>query len=177
LTLRARLEVKLQKIYDAAAMAERANNPCRMYQAIRSLAPKQTFQKVNIRSEAGDLLGPEQAADRLQEWFSELYHADAAPASLHAFDWPFTCTEFQHYNNCHLPRLWIPGMLRLHFGGGRLSQSPHTLTHSFKHVDRMGTYLLAGVVDTFASCRRQNRGHNVPRIFVPLPFWNRVERC
>ena len=55
-------KVKLQKIYDAAAMAERANNPFRMYQAIRSLAPKQTFQKVNIRSETGDLLGPEQAS-------------------------------------------------------------------------------------------------------------------
>lgn len=89
-------KVKLQKIYDAAAMAERANNPFRMYQAIRSLAPKQTFQKVNIRSETGDLLGPEQAADRLQEWFRDLYHADAAPASLQAFDWPFTSSDFQH---------------------------------------------------------------------------------
>lgn len=89
-------KAKLKKIYDAADMAERANNSFRMYQVIRSLAPKQTFHKVNIRSDSGELLGPEQAAKCLRDWFSDLYHAEPALAPLQAFDWPFTSSEFQH---------------------------------------------------------------------------------
>ena len=88
-------KTKLIKIYEAANAAERANNPFRMYQAIRTLAPKQVYQKVNIRSNNGDLLQPAQAADELQEWFSALYYADKAPTSPHEFCWPFSDFDFQ----------------------------------------------------------------------------------
>ena len=87
---------RLQKIYEAADMAERAKNPFRMYQAIRQLAPKQTFLKVNIRSDTGNLLGPEQAADLICDWFRGLYHSDQVTDSKQGFAWPFTTTEFLH---------------------------------------------------------------------------------
>ena len=88
-------KAKLQKIYDAAAAAERADNPFRMYQAIRTLAPKQTFQRVTLRSNNGEMLSPDQAADHLADWFRQLYHDDQPSEEACAFDWPFSMTEFQ----------------------------------------------------------------------------------
>ena len=88
-------KAKLQKIYEAADAAERAGNPFRMYQAIRSLAPKQTFHQITLRSITGDMLGPDQAADQLCDWFQQLYHDDQPPEEACAFAWPFTLNEFQ----------------------------------------------------------------------------------
>ena len=88
-------KAKLQKIYAAAAEAERADNPFRMYQAIRSLAPKQTFQRVTLRSDHGEMLSPDQAADQLSAWFQKLYHDDQQSGEACTFDWPFTLAEFQ----------------------------------------------------------------------------------
>jgi len=84
---------RLQKVYDAALLAEQARDPFRMWQAIRDIAPKQNFSKIHLRTETGDLMRPEQAADTLQAWFHELYHPDDPPDPACAFEWPFTCTE------------------------------------------------------------------------------------
>ena len=85
---------RLQQVYDAARRAEQARDPFRMWQAIRELAPKQTFSKIHLRTDNGDLMHPEQAADYLQQWFSQLYHSDDIPDTARAFEWPFTCDEF-----------------------------------------------------------------------------------
>ena len=87
---------RLQKVYDAALLAEHARDPFRMWQAIRDIAPKQNFSKIHLRTETGDLMHPEQAADTLQAWFQQLYHSDDPPDPACAFEWPFTCTELAH---------------------------------------------------------------------------------
>lgn len=87
---------KLQKVYDAARQAEQASDPFRMWQAIRSIAPKQTFRRIHLRSDTGALLDPDQAADQLQLWFAQLYHSDIPLDSVGNLDWPFTCGEFEY---------------------------------------------------------------------------------
>ena len=86
---------RLQKVYDAARRAEQACDPFRMWQAIRSIAPKQTFRRIHLRSDTGALLDPTQAADLLHEWFAQLYHSDDPPEPAGTLDWPFTCDEFE----------------------------------------------------------------------------------
>jgi exonuclease III len=88
-------KAKLQKIYEAADAAERAGDPFRMYQAIRTLAPKQTFQRVTLRSAQGAILSPDQAADHLCDWFQQLYHDDEHPDEANSFAWPFSLHDFQ----------------------------------------------------------------------------------
>lgn len=88
-------KAKLQKIYEAAETAERAGDPFRMYQAIRSLAPKQTFHRITLRSSTGEMLGPEQAADQLCNWFRQLYSDEHPNEEACTFTLPFTITAFQ----------------------------------------------------------------------------------
>eukprot|EP00435_Cladocopium_sp_Y103_P004820 s1398_g1.t1 len=55
---------KLQQVYEAADRAAQARDPFRLYQAIKSLTPKQAYKRIILRGENGDVLSPEQAADR-----------------------------------------------------------------------------------------------------------------
>ena len=86
-------KAKLAHFYDNAQQAEQAKDPFRFYQAIRALAPKQPFQKILLRSRTGDLLGPAEAADELQQWYESLYAASDVLPDAVSFTWPFDETE------------------------------------------------------------------------------------
>ena len=64
---------RIQQIYQAADAADQAKDHFRMFQAIRKLAPKQRFQRIQLRSQTGNLLTPAQEADEIQCWFANLY--------------------------------------------------------------------------------------------------------
>jgi hypothetical protein len=55
-TSKAARKHRLQQIFDKATYAERAQDTFQFYQAIRELAPKQPFQRIQVRSNTGDLL-------------------------------------------------------------------------------------------------------------------------
>ena len=86
---------RLNKIFQAAGRAEAAKDHFRMYQAIRELAPKQPYRKIQIRDKTGTILNPTDAADRIKEWLIDLYCDPEAESVCRPFTWPFTETEFQ----------------------------------------------------------------------------------
>ena len=86
----------LNKIFAIAGKAEAAKDHFRMYQAIRELAPKQPFRRIQIRDTDGTILSPSAAADRIQDWLTDLYHDPEAESERRSFQWPFTAQEFQH---------------------------------------------------------------------------------
>ena len=66
-----------------------------MYQAIRELAPKQPYRRVQIRDIDGTILNPSDAADRIRDWLAELYHDDQAESVCPSFSWPFSAAELE----------------------------------------------------------------------------------
>ena len=80
-------------IYDAAAQAERTNDPFRFYQCIRELSPKLPFRRIQLRASTGELMAPTEAADALQTWFQNLYHATDFIKTDDTCSWPFTQQE------------------------------------------------------------------------------------
>ena len=86
---------RIQQIYQAADEAEQAKDHFRMLQAIRKLAPKQRFQRIQVRSQTGDLLTPEQEADEIQSWFANLYKGQSLTSETQHTLWPFTSTELR----------------------------------------------------------------------------------
>ena len=87
---------RLQHIFDAAGRADEAHDHFRLYQAIREIAPKQPFRRIQIRDPDGALLNPTAAADRIRDWFEALYHDEEVDGTCSAFTWPFSAQEFQH---------------------------------------------------------------------------------
>ena len=87
---------RLNRIYAIAGKAEAAKDHFRMYQAIRELAPKQPYRRIQIRDTDGTILSPTAAADRIQDWLTDLYHDPEADSVCRSFKWPFTVEEFQH---------------------------------------------------------------------------------
>ena len=83
------------EIFTIAGRAEAAKDHFRMYQAIRELAPKQPYRRIQLRDTDGRLLNPSDAADRIRDWLAELYHDPEAQLECKSFDWPFTETELQ----------------------------------------------------------------------------------
>ena len=96
--------LRLQKIFDSAGRADEARDHFRLYQAIRELAPKQPYRRIQIRDSDGRLLHPEAAADRICDWFAELYHDADEEGISKSFPWPFTEQEF-HQGLAQLPLL------------------------------------------------------------------------
>ena len=92
-TSKAARKHRLQQIFEKANNAERAQDSFQFYQAIRELAPKQPFQRIQLRSNTGDLLGPAASADVPRDWYQELYSADDMHTVTHNFNWPFTAEE------------------------------------------------------------------------------------
>ena len=84
---------RLVRIHDAAAQAERSQDPFRFYQCIRELSPKLPFRRIQLRSETGELLAPQEAADALQAWFQQLYAANDSIYMDAPCTWPFTQEE------------------------------------------------------------------------------------
>ena len=97
-------KLRLQKIFNIAGRAAAAKDHFRLYQAIRELAPKQPFRRIQIRDHVGNLLNPSDAADRIRDWLAMLYHDPEADSVCRAFDWPFTAHELQQ-GLCSLPAL------------------------------------------------------------------------
>ena len=89
-------KVRLQRVFDQADAAERSKDHFRLYQAVRSLAPKQKLQRIQLRHADGTLASPTQAADMLQQWYEALYNAPASDHDPDPFNWPFTDDELLH---------------------------------------------------------------------------------
>ena len=106
-TTRAAHKRKLQHIYDIATQAANAKDHFGFYQAIRELAPKQPYQRIQLRSSTGELLGPAASADLLQQWFTQLYDATDVPLPIGNFEWPFSEEELT------LSLLQLPGFKAL----------------------------------------------------------------
>ena len=86
---------KLNYTFQAAADAEAAKDHHRLYQAIRKLAPKQQYKKIQLRSETGELLGPIRSADMMAQWLQQQYAAPHTNFGAVPFDWPFTVQDTQ----------------------------------------------------------------------------------
>jgi len=86
---------RIQKIFQTAGRAAAAKDHFRLYQAIRELAPKQPFRRIQIRDTDGCIVNPMEAADRIKEWFERLYHDPEAVSEHRTFAWPFTELELQ----------------------------------------------------------------------------------
>lgn len=108
---------RLQHIYDAAGRADAAHDHFRLYQAIRELAPKQPYRRIQIRDPDGALLNPSEAADRICDWFAALYHTDEVEDSCNAFIWLFLNKNFAMVlPDCPCSRHLRLNTLRRHFG-------------------------------------------------------------
>ena len=157
-------KAKLKKIYDAADQAEQAKDLFRMYQAIGKLTPKQTFRIVTLRSDNGELLGPDQAADALCQWFSELYHSDQPQPEGGEFAWPFTQAEFQHgLEQLPFSKVLDRDLLLLRFGGGQRLLLLLILMNIFMTVLRRTPCQSVGDKDIFVFYRRLQSGVSSPR--------------
>ena len=86
-------KLRLMTIYDSASKAATAKDHFSFYQSIRELAPKQPFQRIQLRSPEGAILGPEASADLLQQWFTQLYEAPEYHWKHEPFDRPFSEAE------------------------------------------------------------------------------------
>ena len=93
LTAKAARKQRIDQIFAQANTAERAQDSFQFYQAIRELAPKQPFKRIQLRSKTGVLLGPPEAADLLRDWFQDLYSAQDSHQVHEHFQWPFTSDE------------------------------------------------------------------------------------
>ena len=85
---------RLSQVYHAANQAAQAKDHFQLFQSIRLLAPKQPMKRIMLRTEQGDLLGPEAAADWLHQWFQDIYTDHTDDMDLTPFAWPFTIQEF-----------------------------------------------------------------------------------
>ena len=86
---------RLHRVYQVADQAERAKDHFTLFQAIRELAPKQCFRRIQLRSPLGEVLTPTQEADWMQQWFSELYQDQSSQLEAQHFQWPFTINELE----------------------------------------------------------------------------------
>ena len=87
-------KLRLDQVFHAADLAEKAHDHFTLFQHIRTLAPKQPLKQIMLRSAQGELLGPDDAADWLQRWYHELYSEGDSNFSIPEFVWPFTQEEF-----------------------------------------------------------------------------------
>lgn len=74
------------------------------------MAPKVPKKPILLRSEQGHLLGADEAADLLQEWYAALYSdasAQKPPDSLDTLAWPFTYDEI-YDERLHLHKALSP---------------------------------------------------------------------
>jgi exonuclease III len=91
---RQKRKARLDQIFQAADLAEKAHDHFTLFRHIRSLAPKQPLKQILLRSEQGELLGPADAADWLQRWYHDLYSDGDSSFLISDFTWPFTQEEF-----------------------------------------------------------------------------------
>ena len=87
-------KLRLDQVFHAADLAEKAHDHFTLFQHIRTLAPKQPMKQIMLRSDKGELLGPDDAADWLQRWYHELYSDGDSNFLISDFMWPFTQEEF-----------------------------------------------------------------------------------
>ena len=81
-----------RQILQQACDAVNTKDMRKFYSIIRRLAPKAPKKPILLRSDQGQLLGAEEAADMLQTWFADIYadHTRGASAtSLAPFQWTF----------------------------------------------------------------------------------------
>ena len=91
---RATRKQKLMQVFTTAQRADQARDHFALYQAIRDLAPKQTSRRIMLRDAQGHLMGPQESADWIHDWYKAIYSAapcDPIDTSAH---WPFDVQSF-----------------------------------------------------------------------------------
>ena len=96
-------KMKKQELFQQAHEASQAHDTRRFFGIIRKLSPKVPRKPINLRGPNGNLLGPEEAADHLRDWYHAMYSDQQIsafePTQLH---WPFEEDELSH-NFLQLP--------------------------------------------------------------------------
>ena len=85
---------RLDQVFQTADRAAKAKDHFQLFQTIRTLAPKQPMKRIMLRSTTGDLLGPDEAADWLQQWYQDIYSDQVDTVDMSPFEWPFSIQEF-----------------------------------------------------------------------------------
>ena len=85
---------RLDQVFQTADRAAKAKDHFQLFQTIRTLAPKQPMKRIMLRSMTGELLGPDEAADWLHQWYHEIYSDQVDTSDMSPFDWPFSIQEF-----------------------------------------------------------------------------------
>eukprot|EP00435_Cladocopium_sp_Y103_P006280 s4171_g2.t1 len=83
-------KAKLQLVLDQAHEAAEAKDHFRLYQAVRKLAPRLQHKRISLRNPDGTLASPVQAANLLQDWYTQLYADQALATTSDQHAWPFT---------------------------------------------------------------------------------------
>ena len=70
---------RLQHLLDAAEAAARKHDMCLLYNIINRLSPKQRPERLQLRSQDGQLLGPTEAFRELCSYVAETWKGPALP--------------------------------------------------------------------------------------------------
>ena len=92
-TAKAARKQRLREIFDNASKAEHAQDHFMLFQHVRSMAPKQPLKRIMLRNAQGQLLGPQDSADWIQAWYTDIYSDSTHTRPSSSFTWPFSCSE------------------------------------------------------------------------------------
>ena len=96
-------KLKRQELFRQAHEASQAHDTHRFFGIIRKLSPRVPRKQIHLRGSQGDLLGPDEAATHLRDWYQAMYSDTQThnyePAQL---SWPFVEWELSQ-SFLHLP--------------------------------------------------------------------------
>ena len=115
---------KLNKIFETAARAEQSQDHFMLFQTIRELAPKQSLKRIMLRSAQGDLLGPVESAEWINNGFRRFTLMIQVPLDLNLlFGHSHPQSSLKGCNHCQRTRPWHHPMHQHRFGSLELRQS------------------------------------------------------
>ena len=96
-------KLKRRELYQQAYEASQAQDTRRFFGIIRKLSPKVPRKQIHLRGSQGHLLGPDEAADHLGDWYQAMY-SDTQPHTYEPdhLHWPFEEWELSQ-SFLHLP--------------------------------------------------------------------------
>ena len=96
-------KLKRRELYQQAYAASQAQDTRRFFGIIRKLSPKVPRKQIHLRGSQGHLLGPDEAADHLRDWYKAMY-SDTQPHTYEPdhLHWPFEEWELSQ-SFLHLP--------------------------------------------------------------------------
>ena len=85
-----------RQLMHQAKLAADAKDQYALFSHIRRITPKVPRRHIRLRGPDGQLLGPSEAADAIEQWLFSIYHdSDASQSAtlLQAYEWPFDWTD------------------------------------------------------------------------------------